>query len=408
MLETIREYAAERLGEDEPLRRRHAEFFVQLAEQAPEHLEGPDQAVWLDRLEADYPNIRRALAFDDLLPRAARSLSFFWAFRGYLAEGRRAAAAAVGHAPDDAELHFTAGLLAVMQGDYTAGRSHGETSHGSHSSATSSTRSFMPQTCSAARCSPGRHGSAVALLDDALARIGATPTQRGVAIARLNLGYIALVRGDLARAVRELEVAAAVAAQSGDAHAESRALAGLASAALEDGRLEDTIRNARRSLDLSLVLGTDPDVAAWAAELAGAALASTDPTRAARLLGAAERMRNELGVGQSGLELDQHERACAALGGRHAVHGLPRGPGPRAVRELAAENQIVSPRSPATIGLSARRSRTEIRRAASRRPRRAAPRRSRARRRRASRCRTGTRRRASPRRSPPPRSRARR
>ena len=337
LLETIREYAAERLGEDEPLRRRHAEFFVQLAEQAPEHLEGPDQAVWLDRLEADYPNIRRALAFDDLLPRAARSLTFFWAFRGYLAEGRRAAAAAVGHAPDDAELHFTAGLLAVMQGDYPAGRSHGETSHRLALERNElNSLVHAANVLSRALLAEGDTDAAVALLDDALARIRATPTQRGVAIARLNLGYIALVRGDLARAVRELEVAAAVAAQSGDAHAESRALAGLASAALEDGRLEDTIRNARRSLDLSLVLGNHPDVAAWAAELAGAALASTDPSRAARLLGAAERMRNELGVGQSGLELDQHERACAALGGRHAdAWTAARALGPRAVRELA-------------------------------------------------------------------------
>ena len=57
MLETIREYAAERLGEsgkEEEIRRRHAEHFRDLAEEAELHLIHADRIHWLTRLEADH------------------------------------------------------------------------------------------------------------------------------------------------------------------------------------------------------------------------------------------------------------------------------------------------------------------------------------------------------------------
>ena len=64
MLETIREYAAERLEESdeaEELRRRHAEHFLALAEEAEPNLSVGSHAEWLDRLERDHDNLRAAL-----------------------------------------------------------------------------------------------------------------------------------------------------------------------------------------------------------------------------------------------------------------------------------------------------------------------------------------------------------
>ncbi len=66
MLETLREYAAERLdasGEAERMRRRHADYFTELASQAEPHLRRDEQE-WLDRLERERDNIRAA--FDTL------------------------------------------------------------------------------------------------------------------------------------------------------------------------------------------------------------------------------------------------------------------------------------------------------------------------------------------------------
>ncbi len=66
MLETLREYALERLeqsGEADALRRRHVEFYLALAEAAEPELHRADQLLWLSRLEADYSNMRSALAW---------------------------------------------------------------------------------------------------------------------------------------------------------------------------------------------------------------------------------------------------------------------------------------------------------------------------------------------------------
>ena len=66
MLETIREYARERLeesGEAESIKRAHAEYFLALAEEAEPRLWGSEDAEWLDRLEEEHDNIRAALSW---------------------------------------------------------------------------------------------------------------------------------------------------------------------------------------------------------------------------------------------------------------------------------------------------------------------------------------------------------
>ena len=97
MLETIREYAAERLkesGEAEEPRRRHAEHFLALAEEAEPHAREVD-AAWLDRLQQEADNLRAALdwleASDEtqLVLRLAGALDDFWGTTGSIAEGRR-------------------------------------------------------------------------------------------------------------------------------------------------------------------------------------------------------------------------------------------------------------------------------------------------------------------------------
>jgi predicted ATPase/DNA-binding XRE family transcriptional regulator len=66
MLEIIHEYAAERLGataEAQAVRRRHATYYLHMAEEAAEGIAGPDQGLWLDRLETDHDNVRSALSW---------------------------------------------------------------------------------------------------------------------------------------------------------------------------------------------------------------------------------------------------------------------------------------------------------------------------------------------------------
>jgi predicted ATPase/DNA-binding SARP family transcriptional activator len=99
MLETIREYAAERLelsDEASTLRRRHAEHFLGLAERAePELIGAGSHAEWLDRLERDHDNFRAAADWLEASGdsggalRLTAALWRFWDLKGHLIEGRR-------------------------------------------------------------------------------------------------------------------------------------------------------------------------------------------------------------------------------------------------------------------------------------------------------------------------------
>ena len=147
MLETIREYATERLAasgeEATSARRAHALDYLRLAERAAPELRGPDQVRWLDRLDEEHGNLRAALAWSlergdaDAGLRLAGALHWFWHVRGHADEGRgwleralRAAGWAAGAEgpaagpprPAIARALYGAGHLAFFQGDYAAAR----------------------------------------------------------------------------------------------------------------------------------------------------------------------------------------------------------------------------------------------------------------------------------------------
>ena len=99
MLETIREFASTELdasGETDALRLSHAEFFTAFAERADPHLRhGPDQQRWVERVAADYDNVRAAMSFaleDDvtLALRLVGRISFFVSAFGAASPRRRA------------------------------------------------------------------------------------------------------------------------------------------------------------------------------------------------------------------------------------------------------------------------------------------------------------------------------
>ena len=97
MLETIREYAREKLiaaGEAERMRERHRDYFLALAEEAEPKMKGAEQAEWLQRLEDEHENLRAGLDWSLVEAAAEAGLRFcgalqkFWFARGHLAEGR--------------------------------------------------------------------------------------------------------------------------------------------------------------------------------------------------------------------------------------------------------------------------------------------------------------------------------
>ncbi len=132
MLETIREFARNRLPDEDALTlpHRHASFFLELAERAEPYLVGPDAAEWLDRLDADQGNFRAALDWffleqPPLYVRLALALWRFWFVRGHYEQGQvaieRALEASPGRA-DRAELLYQLGAIVMSRGALEHGR----------------------------------------------------------------------------------------------------------------------------------------------------------------------------------------------------------------------------------------------------------------------------------------------
>ena len=95
MLETIGEYATERLqesGEEDEVRRLHLEYYLALAEEAETEFHGPDQLEWIGRLEQEHDNLRAAMEWSlaNGKPEAglelAGALGWFWYMNGYSRE----------------------------------------------------------------------------------------------------------------------------------------------------------------------------------------------------------------------------------------------------------------------------------------------------------------------------------
>jgi predicted ATPase/class 3 adenylate cyclase len=132
MLNTIREYAAERLAEEgdpEAVRARHADWFLAMVVEAAPRLMDPNKRLHLDALEREHDNLRAATTWATDQGRAETALRLgaglwrFWQMRGYLAEGRErleralALPEAAGH-PDARQLALeAAGGVAYWQGD---------------------------------------------------------------------------------------------------------------------------------------------------------------------------------------------------------------------------------------------------------------------------------------------------
>jgi DNA-binding CsgD family transcriptional regulator len=148
MLETLREYALERLaacGELERTRDAHAAYYLALAEQAEQALLDTRRRRWLERLEREQANLRAALEWLlernelEAALRLAGALRQFWFLRGYLSEGRSFVEQAVAASREDgasvsaqvrAKAIYAAGWLSYWQYDHERGRLLAEESLG--------------------------------------------------------------------------------------------------------------------------------------------------------------------------------------------------------------------------------------------------------------------------------------
>jgi predicted ATPase len=135
MLETIREYALEKLeasGEEASTKRVHAAYCLVLAEEQATEQSGAEGAEWLERFTLEHDNFRASLEWltetgdADWGLRLGTALFRFWEMREYLAEGRDRLGKLLklpgAAAPTKARARalFAAGVLGIEQGDYAS------------------------------------------------------------------------------------------------------------------------------------------------------------------------------------------------------------------------------------------------------------------------------------------------
>ncbi|MDP9352569.1 MAG: tetratricopeptide repeat protein, partial [Chloroflexota bacterium] len=325
---TMREYALlrlERCGEAEDVRRRHAEYYTNLADRAGPELEGANQGEWLERLEREHDNLRAGLSWlldreeGENVLRAATAVWRFWDMRGHYSEGQlwleRGLAAREGvPVRVRASALTAAGYLAWMQGNYpeavkllegslTLRRELGDPAD----------TAFTLNNLGLVALDRGEQDRAKEILEENFALRRETADTMGMAVALNNLSYAALLREDYEGVIGYAEESKALFSTLDNSWGISLALSNLGRAALELGDLDRAGPILVKCLGRASALGERRIIAECLEALAAVAGYQGAVERAARLYGAAEALREQISAPLSPAERAHQRKHVDAL-----------------------------------------------------------------------------------------------
>ena len=227
LLETIRQYASEKLresGETKAIRQRHADSFLSLVEVAGPAMAGPELAAWLGRLDQEHENLREALGWLEEEREVERGLRLasaplrFWWIRGHLAEGRARLEALLNlHSvvPVRDEVRARAlhvlGVLIYRHADYPAGDGEAARSHLEASLEVYRRLRDEAQTAAVLQdlgrisIELGEWMAAQAFLEESLTIGRRLNNPYGIALSLLQIGWARFCGGELSQARAHLE-----------------------------------------------------------------------------------------------------------------------------------------------------------------------------------------------------------
>jgi predicted ATPase len=332
MLETIREYAAERfqaMDDASDVAERHAQFYLTLVEEPERQLiQGEASERWIERATADYDNLRVALSWADesgrseLVSRFAVALWAIWSLRGSVTEARRWIEAAMGSCEaldraTRARVVDIAGSVALAQGENERAHEYflealsaygelGDTRHAAR----------MLLLLSHVEIDRKQIEEATRLLDESAGLYRGIGHVGGLATVTNSLAILAHQQRDYDRAAalyaRSLELFEAVSEVSA-----FTPLLNLSDVSLDRGDIRGAAVRAREALG-NAVKTDHPGHIAYAVGLCGRiAAAQGSAEAAAQLLAASEALLNETGEARQVGEREAHERAR-----RHAASQL--------------------------------------------------------------------------------------
>jgi predicted ATPase/DNA-binding CsgD family transcriptional regulator len=321
-LETVKQYALDRLeesGEAGLVRERHVLYYLALAEKAEHELRGMQQGVWLEWLDREYDNLRSALSWTlegehaELALRLGGALGEFWHVLGHQNEARRwlEAALAKGEGapiPVRAKALVMAGHIAWEQGDYERSVVLSEEGLALFREIGDDAGAVVAlYVLGAAALFQNDLERATILTEEAVTLQRASGDSVGMARSLPILGAVAQLGRDYERAVALHEEGVSLAREAGDDFAVVVSLVVGASAYLglgEHRRVRELYEeglNLSRDLKLMHLTASNLNVAAALAGSQGQA------ERSARLWGAAEALREAIGVVFSPFERSYYE-----------------------------------------------------------------------------------------------------
>jgi predicted ATPase len=329
MLETIREYARDRLAagdEEVELRRAHAVFALAFAEATQQEMEeGGDQAIGFARFDADYDNLRAALEWardsrmNEVLLRVVAALGIFWSVRGYYRESETWTALALERASSPVAAWMTvlrgAGVHAAGVRDYerweacaAEWRELAEQAGDEHQLLRAMNSAAL------AASEQGRFDIARAQLIEIQRRAGELDHHDLVAFATVNLGSVTRRSRDFQAALDYAIAAVELFRKMGDDGGVIRALDLCGWNSLELQRPRDARARFLEALPLAARVGWTRGVASTTAGVAASLVALHEEERGAQLAGAAAALFEELGAGfDDGFQEEIHERAIADM-----------------------------------------------------------------------------------------------
>jgi predicted ATPase len=353
MLETLREYARERLnqmGATAELSERHFQHFRELAEQAIREVRGAGEAEWMERLAEDYDNFSAALEWaresnPPTLLELAAPLGWFWWLRGRFSEGRRWLSRALAEGDEDTALRAAAlnllGLIAWHQRDYEAAEANYQKSM--------EILVARGDTGGAGRClnnlaalayEQEEFSSAFSYELESQAMFEELDDPQMVAILGVNLGLLRTEQGDPDEGRRLLEENMPVLRRLGNKSLVAHALSSVGINALYRRNHEEARNSFLEGLQLAQQLD-DKMAAVYCLEgLVWLAAVESEPERALRLLGGVTTLRQALEAPASPISRRREERWLGPLrnaAGDQAVEYLQEGSlmAPEDILELA-------------------------------------------------------------------------
>ena len=337
MLETIREFARERLAasdEEAELRDRHAAYYLALGDESVPHLRAHDRA-WGDRLEAELDNVRAALdrfeergAWQQAL-RLGAALLELWGGRAHMTEGlqRLETALAADERPTAAraEALLAAADLAYGTGAIDLSRQRADAALGlSRRLGSTWVEAAAVSNLASIASGEGELARARGLWEESARLFRESGDERNALFEDRLVAWMHAELGEHERAIELYHVTLQHARAIGDEYAQAHCLDGLGSLALEDGRLEDAAAMVLESYELYARLDDRYRIPIAVARMGGVLAADGQAAAAARVLAASEGLREESGAAIPHWVADMNAIALEQIRGRLDEEALAR------------------------------------------------------------------------------------